>query len=313
MRNTALPRSLDPAPGELLPGYLLRLAHRVGKAPLDLAHRCGLTAGTTFPTHHLVRLDDNRARQTATVCRLSLREVHALTLATQAPSYPPLHPVYLGRHQSHIDVANDGWVFTAFSRYCPDCLADTADRPGGAGLAGLVAAPAHLPLPPSPQSSRLAVPHMPGTRRLLQRLPHRRKMATHPAHPVSPQPPPPGGMPPPPRDRSGPGMRPPARPSVRHQRRPDRGDDARPTATVRGGQLRSRARGRKPGPANLTPAVPQRRPSHHPRHLQHLAGHCGSPHQRRTPGRGRCPRQNPEPSTCRTSRTPRRRLAGSHR
>jgi hypothetical protein len=131
MTNTPLPRSLDPARGELLAGYLLRLAHRIGISPLDLAHRCGLTAGTTFPTHHVVRLDDNRARQMATVCRLGLPEVHALTLATQAPSYPPLHPVYLGRHQSYIDMANDGWVFTAFSRYCPDCLADTADLPGG--------------------------------------------------------------------------------------------------------------------------------------------------------------------------------------
>ncbi|WP_079149908.1 TniQ family protein [Streptomyces agglomeratus] len=131
MTGTPLPRSLDPAQGELLAGYLLRLAHRIGISPLGLAHRCGLTAGTTFPTHHLVRLDSNQARQTATVCRLALPEVHALTLATQAPSYPPLHPVYLGRHQSQIDMANDGWVFTAFSRYCPACLADTAGLPGG--------------------------------------------------------------------------------------------------------------------------------------------------------------------------------------
>ncbi|MFI9234876.1 TniQ family protein [Streptomyces sp. NPDC053079] len=28
-------------------------------------------------------------------------------------------------------MANDGWVFTAFSRYCPDCLHDSADGPGG--------------------------------------------------------------------------------------------------------------------------------------------------------------------------------------
>ncbi|MFD9574129.1 TniQ family protein [Streptomyces sp. NPDC059982] len=28
-------------------------------------------------------------------------------------------------------MANSGWVSTTFSRYCPDCLADTADIPGG--------------------------------------------------------------------------------------------------------------------------------------------------------------------------------------
>lgn len=183
MTNTPLPRSLDPAQGELLAGYLLRLAYRVGISPLDLAHWCGLTAGTTFPTHHFVRLDDNQARQTATVCRLTLHEVHALTLATQAPSYPPLHPVYLGRHQSHIDMANDGWVFTAFSRYCPDCLAYTADLPGGPVWRGSWRLP-HTFLHAPPPPSRLAVPQLPGTR-LLQRLPGRRKMAAHPAHPVT--------------------------------------------------------------------------------------------------------------------------------
>ncbi|WP_405927953.1 TniQ family protein [Streptomyces griseus] len=129
--TTPLPRSLDPAQGELLASYLLRLAHQVGISPLDLAHRCGLTTGTVLSAQHLVRLADHHAEQIATLCRLDLAEVHELTLVEQAPSYAPLHPVYLGRHQSHTTMANDGWVFTAFSRYCPDCLADTADQPGG--------------------------------------------------------------------------------------------------------------------------------------------------------------------------------------
>ena len=58
-------------------------------------------------------------------------EVHGLTLAGQAPGYTPLHIDYLGRHQSAVTTANDGWVLTAFSRYCPDCLRDSADVPGG--------------------------------------------------------------------------------------------------------------------------------------------------------------------------------------
>ncbi|MGX1676335.1 TniQ family protein [Streptomyces sp. NPDC055400] len=133
MTNTLLPRSLAPAPGELLPGYLLRFAHRIGISPLDLAHRCGLTTEKTktLPTHHLVRLDAGLIQQMAGVCRLDTAEVHELTLAGQAPGYTPLRSIYLGRHQSHIKMANDGWVFTTFSRYCPDCLADTADLPGG--------------------------------------------------------------------------------------------------------------------------------------------------------------------------------------
>ncbi|MFI9042622.1 TniQ family protein [Streptomyces sp. NPDC053726] len=126
-----LPRSLDPVTSELLPGYLLRLAQRLALAPLDLGRLCGLVTGSTFPARHMVRLDDARARRIADVCRLHPAEVHALTLAGQAPGYTPLRIDYLGRHQSAVTMANDGWVLTAFSRYCPDCLRDTADLPGG--------------------------------------------------------------------------------------------------------------------------------------------------------------------------------------
>ncbi|MFE1411237.1 TniQ family protein [Streptomyces sp. NPDC058746] len=129
--NGPLPRSLAPAAGELLPGYLLRLAHRIGATPIEVGQRCGLTTGNLLPARHLVRLDAGQVRQVAEVCRLSRAEVEALTLAGQAPNYTPLHVNYLGRHQSPITMANDGWVFTAFSRYCPDCLADTVGLPGG--------------------------------------------------------------------------------------------------------------------------------------------------------------------------------------
>ena len=39
-----LPRSLDPLPAESLPGYLLRLAHRLGLAPARIMQLTGLTA-----------------------------------------------------------------------------------------------------------------------------------------------------------------------------------------------------------------------------------------------------------------------------
>jgi hypothetical protein len=38
-----LPRSLDPLPDESLPGYLLRLAHRLGLAPIRVMQLTGLT------------------------------------------------------------------------------------------------------------------------------------------------------------------------------------------------------------------------------------------------------------------------------
>ncbi|MFD9934067.1 TniQ family protein [Streptomyces massasporeus] len=79
----------------------------------------------------MVRLTEREAQRIGTVCRLDPAEAHALTLARQYPGYAPVGDVYLGRHQSHTTMANDGWVFTSFSRYCPDCLTDTAHLPGG--------------------------------------------------------------------------------------------------------------------------------------------------------------------------------------
>ncbi len=42
-----LPRSLDPLPDESLPGYLLRLAHRLGLAPARIMQLTGLPPAAT--------------------------------------------------------------------------------------------------------------------------------------------------------------------------------------------------------------------------------------------------------------------------
>jgi len=42
-----LPRSLDPLPDESLPGYLLRLAHRLDLSPATVAMLTGLSTGKT--------------------------------------------------------------------------------------------------------------------------------------------------------------------------------------------------------------------------------------------------------------------------
>ncbi|WP_329909129.1 hypothetical protein [Streptomyces sp. SP18BB07] len=55
--------------------------------------------------------------------------MHGLTLADQVPGYSPLGAVYLRQRQSPAGMANSGWMFTTFSRYCPDRLAGTADLP----------------------------------------------------------------------------------------------------------------------------------------------------------------------------------------
>ena len=44
-----LPRSLDPLPDESLPGYVLRLAYRLGLAPLRILQLTGLAAAGPPP------------------------------------------------------------------------------------------------------------------------------------------------------------------------------------------------------------------------------------------------------------------------
>ncbi|MFJ3803271.1 TniQ family protein [Streptomyces sp. NPDC090088] len=127
--NTHLPRSLVPHPDELLPGYLLRLSDRLATTPLAVAERCGLATATGkgFSTAHLVRLDDDHLSLLTQATRLTVSEAHRLTLAGQFPGYPPVGRTYLGRPRRQSAIAHDGWVFTSFSRYCPDCLA--AEQP----------------------------------------------------------------------------------------------------------------------------------------------------------------------------------------
>ncbi|MFE9069254.1 Ku protein [Streptomyces violaceusniger] len=62
-----LPRSLNPAPGELLPSFPLRLSHRLRIAPKHLASHRGLLRppATTFPARHLLQLDPDLARALA--------------------------------------------------------------------------------------------------------------------------------------------------------------------------------------------------------------------------------------------------------
>ncbi|MEV8426882.1 TniQ family protein, partial [Streptomyces niveus] len=127
MSTRPLPRSLDPAPGELLPGFLLRLSHRLRIAPLHLAQHCGLQQppASTFPTRHMLHLDPGKATALARSLRLSPAEIHSLTLMHQAPEFPPLRE-YLRSERSFATLVTEGWVFTRFSRYCPECL--TEDR-----------------------------------------------------------------------------------------------------------------------------------------------------------------------------------------
>lgn len=143
MSSTPLPRSLDPLPEESLPGYLLRLAHRLGVTPLRLAIRCGLSTDRgrkAVAARVIVDLSPDLTADFARTTRLDPTEVTRLTLGSLADRYPFLHPGFNLTRSTQPRAAaispRENWVFTQFTRYCPDCLAGDGSpiqqRHGGA-------------------------------------------------------------------------------------------------------------------------------------------------------------------------------------
>src|SRR5487761_329043 len=87
-----LPRSLDPLPGEALPGYLLRLAHRLEQFPAQGTTITGLTRPRTFliPGRLLLQLSTAETSRFCHACRLTPREATGLCLTSPAGRSPPL-------------------------------------------------------------------------------------------------------------------------------------------------------------------------------------------------------------------------------
>jgi hypothetical protein len=82
-----LPRSLDPLPDESLPGYVLRLAHRLDRPPSRIALLTGLSQPLLprhdtprIPAVRMLNLDAATAATFANATRLSAPEVAGLCL-----------------------------------------------------------------------------------------------------------------------------------------------------------------------------------------------------------------------------------------
>jgi TniQ len=121
-----LPRSLDPLPDEALPGYLLRLAHRLGLAPARIMQHIGLTTGRDGhqPTRRssMMHLDETPAGVFARVTRLTAAETAGLCLSSMSGRYPWAAPRVTADQWGPRSLASP-WVFTSATRYCPQCLA----------------------------------------------------------------------------------------------------------------------------------------------------------------------------------------------
>ena len=121
-----LPRSLDPLPDEALPGYLLRLAHRLGLAPARIMQLTGLTAGRDGhqPARRslMLHLDEAQAAPFARVTRLTATETAELCMSSMSGRYPWTAPRVTADQWGPRSLASP-WVFTSATRYCPQCLA----------------------------------------------------------------------------------------------------------------------------------------------------------------------------------------------
>jgi hypothetical protein len=125
-----LPRSLAPLPDEILPGYLMRLAHRAGTTVDEIAHRTGLRgprARNPMPLGYLHTLDETRLQALAETTRLTPTEARSLLLGPLAARYGPLDPHYTRRATPVRVINNNPWVWTTTWRYCPQCLAGDPD------------------------------------------------------------------------------------------------------------------------------------------------------------------------------------------
>ncbi|MFE7424352.1 TniQ family protein [Streptomyces sp. NPDC057545] len=139
-RLRLLPRSLDPLEDESIHGYLLRLAHRFGAAPLEIAVRTGLVVPgrgrNGIPVRLLHDLDEQRLDAFARATRLTHDEARGLLTAPLGERYGPLNARLLAEFRTPTRmVHNNRWILTRATRYCPRCLSgdgtEIEERYGG--------------------------------------------------------------------------------------------------------------------------------------------------------------------------------------
>ena len=120
-----LPRSLAPLSDEALPGYLLRLAHRLGLAPARIMQLTGLTGRDGHQPGRrslMLRLDEAQAGTFARLARLTSAETAELCTNTISGRYPWAAPRGTA-NQRGARALHRPWVFTAATGYWQHCLA----------------------------------------------------------------------------------------------------------------------------------------------------------------------------------------------
>lgn len=122
-----LGRSLIPLPDESLPGFVLRLAHRLELPPARIAALAGLPAAGSNSSrplaHAMLTLDPHVTARFAQVTRLNPEEVAGLCMDRYASRYPALDLTTRSPVPRVMAISRRGWVLMHSTRYCPQCLA----------------------------------------------------------------------------------------------------------------------------------------------------------------------------------------------
>jgi hypothetical protein len=155
-----LPRSLDPLADESLPGFLLRLSHRLEQPPAEIADITGLAPGGIMGRGLLLAIPPGAISRFSAAARLSVQESRALTLSSLGGTYPPLDLAAGGRmRQAQGATGLVRWIFTRHSRYCPECLPG-AGAPAGASYGGSWRKAWRLPVTIACQQHRRLLEHL---------------------------------------------------------------------------------------------------------------------------------------------------------
>ncbi|MFD5082547.1 TniQ family protein [Kitasatospora sp. NPDC058406] len=118
-------------PDESMPGFILRLAHRLDRSPGEIIRRTGLTTGhrangTIAPAGHLLMLEESRLLAFCTATRVGSDAAQALTFSPLVDRHPAVRRALRGGHQAvglRPRAVFPHWILAFYSRYCPRCLA----------------------------------------------------------------------------------------------------------------------------------------------------------------------------------------------
>lgn len=122
-----LPRSLAPLPGEDLPGFILRLAHRLDLTPVNVLRQTGLILAhrAMAPARLMLMLEGDELARFCSATGMSAQDASGLTFRPHVNSYPPVTEALLGMRG--LSARTRGvfpvWLLTTSTRYCPSCLA----------------------------------------------------------------------------------------------------------------------------------------------------------------------------------------------